>query len=325
MKNIYRPGAYAIHIILLSCTLCLLTIAHASATGHVKRNDTASIQGRWDITINVAGKASPSWLEVMHSGEHRLIGYYVGISGSARPISRINFSGNKITFSLPPQWEKENNDLSFEGTLTGDSLTGTMTAADGKNYGWTGVRAPLLKRNTDPVWGDPIPLLSGTTLKGWHAAGVNQWKIEDGILRSPHSGSNLITDQTFTDFKLHIEFRYPKGSNSGIYLRGRYEVQVADSKGLAPQKDQLGAIYGFLSPSEMVAKEPGEWQTYDITLVGRMVTVVGNGVTIICNQEIPGITGGALDSREGEPGPLLIQGDHGPVDYRNIIITPVKN
>ena len=154
--------------------------------------------------------------------------------------------------------------------------------------------------------------------------GENQWVAKSGVLSSPHSGANLVTDNTFTDFKLHIEFKIPKGSNSGVYLRGRYEVQVADSKGLEPLKDQLGAIYGFIAPSEMVAKAAGEWQTYDITLVGRMVTVVANGITVICSQEIPGITGGAIDSKEGEPGPLMIQGDHGPVEYRNIMITTAK-
>jgi hypothetical protein len=146
----------------------------------------------------------------------------------------------------------------------------------------------------------------------------------DGILRSPKSGANIVTDQTFTDFKLHIEFRYPEGSNSGVYLRGRYEVQIEDSKGEEPLKDLFSAVYGFLPPNEMMAKEAGEWQSFDITLVGRTVNVVANGKTVICNQEIPGITGGALDSREGEPGPLLIQGDHGPIEYRNIMITPAK-
>jgi hypothetical protein len=101
-------------------------------------------------------------------------------------------------------------------------------------------------------------------------------------------------------------------------------VQIEDSKGMEPLKDYLGAIYGFLPPSEMVAKDPGEWQSYDITLVGRMVTVVANGKTIICNQEIPGITGGAMDSNEGNPGPFLLQGDHGPIDFRNIVVTPAK-
>jgi Domain of Unknown Function (DUF1080) len=144
------------------------------------------------------------------------------------------------------------------------------------------------------------------------------------VLKSPKSGSNLFSDQSFMDFKLHIEMRYPKGSNSGIYLRGRYEVQVMDSKGQEPWDDQFGGIYGFLEPLIMAAKEAGEWQTFDITLVGRVVTVVANGITVINNQVIPGITGGAMNSKEGEPGPFMIQGDHGPVEYRNIVVTPAQ-
>ena len=135
---------------------------------------------------------------------------------------------------------------------------------------------------------------------------------------------NIITDQTFNDFKLHIEFRYPEGSNSGVYLRGRYEIQVEDNRGQEPLSTFFGGIYGFITPNEMAAKAPGEWQTYDVTLVGRRVTVVANGKKIITDQIIPGITGGALDSKEGEPGPIMLQGDHGPVEYRNIIITPAK-
>jgi hypothetical protein len=74
----------------------------------------------------------------------------------------------------------------------------------------------------------------------------------------------------------------------------------------------------------MPALGPDKWQSFDITLIGRMVTVVANGKTIISNQEIPGITGGALDSKEGEPGPIYLQGDHGPVAYRNIVLTPAE-
>ena len=153
---------------------------------------------------------------------------------------------------------------------------------------------------------------------------MNQWLADSGILRSPKSGANLVTDRLFTDFKLHIEFRYPKGSNSGVYLRGRYEVQIEDNYGEDALIDRFGSIYGFLTPNEMAVKKAGEWQSYDITLIGRTVTVVANGKTVICNQVIPGITGGAINSKEGEPGPIMIQGDHGPVAYRNIVITAVK-
>lgn len=310
--------------LLMPLTVLLFAVFQGHANYfYEKKPDSSSLEGRWDLTINMSGKEAPLWLEVRHSGLHTLVGDFVGTGGSARPISKVNFSGGKLSFSIPPQWE-EGNDLSVEGTLQGNNLTGTIIFPDGKSYSWTGIRAPTLRGQTQPVWGKPVRLFSGTSLRGWHATGENQWKAENNVLLSPKSGSNLVTDEKFTDFKLHIEFRYQKGSNSGVYLRGRYEVQIADSKGLEPLKDQLGAVYGFISPAEMVAKEAGEWQSYDVTLVGRMVTVVANGKTIICNQEIPGITGGAIDSNEGEAGPLLLQGDHGPIEFRNIVLTPAK-
>ena len=286
--------------------------------------DSFSIEGRWDMNILVSGKQQPSWLEVQHSGVQTLVGRFVGSGGSARPISRVNFKDNKIHFSLPPQWEKETNDITFEGSVQGDSLAGTMVAANGEKFTWTAVRAPSLRRTNEPVWDKPISLFNGKNLTGWQAMGENQWIVENGILKSPKSGSNLVTEKSFTDFKLHIEFRYEKGSNSGVYLRGRYEVQIADSKGKDPVVGELGAVYGFITPSEQVAKEAGTWQTYDITLVGRMVSVIANGKQIICNQEIPGITGGAINSKEGEPGPIYLQGDHGPIEFRNITLTPAK-
>jgi len=206
-----------------------------------------------------------------------------------------------------------------------DKLTGFITSPLGATHAFVGERAPSLTRMTPPVWGEPVAIFNGRDLDGWYAQKPNnQWIAENGILKSPKSGSNLITTQKFDDFKLHLEFRYPAGSNSGVYLRGRYELQIIDSKGLEPSSIYLGGIYGFLTPNENVAKSPGEWQTYDITLIGRRVTVEANGKTIICDQIIPGITGSALDSREGEPGPLLLQGDHGPVEFRNIIVTPAQ-
>jgi len=307
--------------ILLSAVMLIFAVCAVDANA---KPLASPLEGRWDITVDVAGKSSPSWLEVRHSGNHTLIGQFVSFSGSARPISEVHFKDGKFNFSIPPQWEKGDKDFSLEGTLQGEKISGSLTTPEGKTYTWTGVRAPSLRRSTPPVWGKAIKLTDGNTIKGWHAAGTNQWVSENGVLKSDKSGANLITDEKYNDFKLHVEFRIPKGSNSGVYLRGRYEMQVTDGKGLEPAVDQLGAVYGFISPSEMMAKEPGEWQSFDITLIGRMLTLVVNGKTVITNQEIPGITGGALDSNEGEAGPLYIQGDHGPVEYRNIIITPAK-
>jgi hypothetical protein len=310
--------SYLVVLIVIFCS------NSASLANPSTENDNSKLEGRWDITLVMSGKEYPSWLEVDHSGFKTLVGRFVYSNGSARPISKVIFNGEKFSFTIPPQWEMETKDLEFEGTATASGLTGTMIFTDGKKYNWTAVRAPKLKREGEPVWGEPINLLNNNDLKGWHAMGENQWKVEDGILKSAKSGSNLMSDMSFSDFKLHIEFRYQKGSNSGVYLRGRYEVQIMDTKGMDPWVGYLGAVYGFLTPNEMVAKDPGVWQSYDITLRGRMVTIVANNKTVIWNQEIPGITGGAIDSKEGEPGPLLLQGDHGPIEFRNIILTPIK-
>ena len=288
--------------------------------------DSVALEGRWDITVEMDGQKAPSWLEVRHSGFRTLVGAWVGVSGSARPVSKIRYADGKLMFSIPPQWESGTGDLSVEGQVSGDALAGTITYPDGKKYRWTGTRAPKLTREKAPTWGKPVRLFDGSSLNGWRplGSGENQWQAKNGILVSPKSGVNLATEGKYTDFKLHIEFRYPKGSNSGVYLRGRHEVQIEDSKGTRPWLGGFGAVYGFIEPSEQVAKAPGEWQSYDITLVGRMLTVAANGKTIICNREIPGITGGALDSNEGEPGPFYLQGDHGPIEYRNIILTPAR-
>lgn len=302
-----------------------LGLLFVMVSSYAQDNRKPGIEGRWDIQINKDGRIFPSWLEVVHSGNRVMVGYFVGIAGSSRPVSKINITGDKFSFSIPPQWEDGDADLKVEGTISGNQLTGTMTMPDSKTFPFTATPAPSLRKPFENVqWGTPVQLFNGKDLSGWTALGQNQWVVEDGILRSPKSGSNIRTEKTFNDFKLHIEFRYPKGNNSGVYLRGRYEVQVSDNKGGEPTKGDYGAIYGFIAPNQMVAAAAGEWQSYDITLIGRMVTVVANGKTIISNQEIPGITGGALDSKEGEPGPIMIQGDHGAIEYRNIVLTPAR-
>ena len=283
------------------------------------------IEGRWDLTVNMGGRMGASWLEVRHSGIKTLIGHFVWESGSARPISEVFFKESKVNFHIPTQFDVSDKEMYFEATLKDDKLEGTIISPLGKTFTFTGVRAPRLISTKKPIWGTPIHLFNGKNLEGWEALGkTNQWMVENGVLKSPRSGSNIRTTKTFNDFKLHIEFRYPKESNSGVYLRGRYEVQVEDSKGKEPLNIYLGGIYGFIDPLFNMAKDAGEWQSYDITLVGRLVTVVLNGTTVIYNQQIPGVTGGAMDSNEGEPGPIMMQGDHGPIEYRNIIITPAK-
>lgn len=311
----------------ISTALLALTsfaLIESAAPIAVQQSAPPPIIGRWDITIAAPSGAQPSWLEVRPSGNGYLVGQFVGVVGSARPIGKVTFTEGVMSFSIPPQWEQGQSDLHVEGRLTSDALSGTMTFPDGKTSNWTARRAPSLRRTNKPAWGAPISLFNGKDLTGWHALGTNQWRAVNGVLQSPKSGANIVTDKTFTDYVLHVEFRYPKGSNSGVYQRGRYEVQIEDSLTTEPQNDLLGGIYGFIAPSEVAAKRPGEWQSFDITLIGRMITVVANGKTVVANREIPGITGGALDSNEGAPGPLLLQGDHGPIEYRNITIRSAR-
>jgi hypothetical protein len=300
-----------------SCAVSMVVMVAAAGysgySGALAQSPNASdaLLGRWDLVVQRGEQTSPSWLEVERSGTTTLVGQFVGSGGSARPIAKIQFSGGTFKFAIPPQWDSNPNDISFEGRLEGDRITGSMTMGDGEKVTWSGTRAPKLRRAAAPAWGDPITLINGNALDGWRPLGRrdSQWNVAGGVLKNANRGANLVTDRKFDDFKLHLEFRVPKGENSGVYLRGRYD---------------LGGLYGFIAPSENVAKAAGEWQSMDVTLVGRMLTVTLNGTAVICNREIPGITGGALDSAEAEPGPLLLQGDHGPVEFRNITITPAK-
>ena len=280
------------------------------------------IVGKWDLDVEMDKGILPSWLEVKKSGTKALVGYFVAHNGSARPISEVFFHNGIIDFSIPPQFDGL-NDLHFQGILKQGKLSGVILDSQGRVNKFSGVRAPKLIRSMDVNWGKSISLFNGYNLNGWKSSDPekeNQWTVKKGVLLNPESGVNLITDKKFEDFKLSIEFRYPKGSNSGIYLRGRYEVQVEDNYGLEPESTLFGGIYGFLKPNQMAAKPAGEWQRYDITLIGRRVSVIANGKKIINDQIIPGITGGALDSKEGLPGPIMLQGDHGTIEYRNIKI-----
>ncbi|MCG6189873.1 3-keto-disaccharide hydrolase [Maribellus maritimus] len=315
-----------------------ILVGFISAQAQRVESDSPLI-GKWDLTINMtedqienlglfrhglmASDGFPGWLRVKLSGFSTLTGYYVGYEGSARPIAEVIYdeSEDKYHFTIPPQW-MDIDDLYFEFTLKDDKLSGYQML-NGNKLEWTGVRAPSLERKEPPIWGNPINLIT-ENMDRWIIPANNKFQMIDGVMVNTESGGNLVSNQKFNDFKLSVEFRYPAGSNSGIYLRGRHELQIEDSKGRTDEVS-IGGIYGFIAPSVYAANKPGEWQTYEVTLVGRHVTVVLNGTEVISNRPIPGITGGSLDSKEGEPGPIMIQGDHGPVEFRKFVITPAVN
>ena len=286
------------------------------------------VLGRWDLQVmHPDGSVRPSWLELSLSGRRTLVGRFVGEVGSARPIGRATFADGTLRFAIPPQWEEDTADLRVEGSFGGDTLAGTLVTPGGATLQWTGRRAPALQRAEAPTWGPVERLFDGRSLAGWatQGGGANRWRPANGVLANIAAGANLMTERRFDDFQLHLEFRMPKNGNSGVYLRGRHEVQLEDSpRRPVPIPLDVGAVYGFLPPNAHAARLAGVWQTLDVTLVGRRVTVALNGQPVIVDQVIPGITGGALDSDEGAPGPLVLQGDHGPVEYRNVVLTPAR-
>jgi hypothetical protein len=283
------------------------------------------VLGRWDLTVQSPGGPYPSWLQVQLRKETELQGRFVGQFGSVRNVTKISYSDGTLVFEVPIQYEKNKSDLRFEGKLAGETLEGTTLAADGTTLKWTGVRAPAFGPDKQVKWGSPVDLFNGKDLSGWKprsSAKPGCWGVADGILTATPTCVDLISDRTFGDAKLHVEFMYPAKSNAGLYLRGRYEVQIQDDAGKALDALRMGGVYGFIRPYTDAAAPAGQWQTYDITLRGPRVTIALNGKTIADNEIITGITGGAIDSAEGTPGPLMLQGDHGKVSFKKITLTP---
>lgn len=304
----------------------LLTCAWLSALPAFPQRTAAPFAGRWDLTIKTAADSYPSWMEVTEQEGHTAV-HIVGRVASAHPATGVKLNGSRLSFTTT-EWFGKNITVNWDLESKGGRISGTQTRQDGVKGQLTGEPAPALARRVTD-WGKPEPLFNGKDLTGWEALLTepgkpveNHWKADHGELVNAAPGANIRTQRTFNDFKLHVEYNCPKDGNSGVYLRGRYEVQVEYEA--ADKNDPLhgmGSIYGFLAPTAAVPPRPGQWESFDITLVGRTVTVVRDGITTISQREIPGITGGALNSQEGQPGPIYIQGDHtGGMKYRNITI-----
>ena len=319
-------------LVLLSAAILLSAACGYVLTGKTRKtfplpDDAVSrFLGRWDLTLKSSDHEYPSWLELSQEGT-QLKAQMVGRWGNARPLPKAELSNGHLTFVSPKEEEGLTQDMMFEGTLTGKTLSGTVTGPKDGPWKWSGQKAPALKETAPPKWGKAIPLFNGKDLSGWTMLnpGTLKWTVENGNLVSPGNGPELLTDSKYQDFKLHVEFNCAETSNGGVYLRGRYEVQVETDSADEPPSHHTGGVYGFLTPTPELPRKADEWQTFDITLVGRWITVIQNGKTIIDHQEIPGITGGALDSHEELPGSIYLQGsEKGHVRYRSIVITPAE-
>jgi 3-keto-disaccharide hydrolase len=343
--------------LILPVILGILILAYCSdfkekSSGPVQgTTDVSAFAGQW--TIDIEG-GSVGWLEVRRENNY-LDADILWEGGSVLPVSNIFLAKNCVLViqrSNPvvrktdalnnPVRTQEITDW-LEITTSGDKIDGILLSprADGSGVdttSFTGKKLPDVPPAPDLKslkYGAPISLFNGKDLNGWRLVNgkmVNGFKVVDGTLtndpvqsegQSHISYGNLRTDQVFEDFNLKLEVNVPQGNNSGVYLRGMYEIQVMDSYGKKTDPHNMGAVYSRITPSSAAEKPAGEWQTLDITLCKRHATVILNGVKIIDNQPIYGPTGGAIQSDVFAPGPIFLQGDHGKVSYRNILLTPI--
>jgi hypothetical protein len=294
--------------------------------------DAKPFLGRWDMTVTPAtGNPYPQWIELTDNNG-KLEGRIQPRGGAWRPIVGANVEAGKLLISVSPAGRGPA--VSWELTSpSAGNLSGVEKRGDAAGPTLVGVLAPKLDRPMPKKWSKPTPLFDGKDLNGWEPIGNvsnNKWIARDGELvndnpevqgaRGP-GAANIKTTAKFQDFKLHIEVNCPEGGNSGIYLRGRYELQVGTEGGKQPSHE-MGAIYSHFAPPAGAENGLGKWTAFDVTFVGRHVTVLRDGKMYHDNVEIPGPTGGALDSHEAEPGPFFLQGDHhGVVRFRNITIS----
>jgi hypothetical protein len=271
------------------------------------------------------GRARYCWLELTRdSGQ--LKGRFNSGGGAVFDLPQVSIENGELKFQYPQGRPPSQTTVVYRATVKNGRLDGTANFVK-ETRSWTGVPGPkwpeaLPKRKP----GKPVDLFNGKDLSGWVGQVPGRplnWKVVDGILVNEPPANNIYSQQKFQDFKVEVEFMVDKGSNSGMYLRGRYEIQIMDGQGRELNVHSQGALYGFVIPPKDYSKAPGEWQTLEATIIQNRVTVVHNGTTIMENAEIPGITGGALDANEGEPGPIMLQGDHGKVQFRKVRVTPL--
>ncbi len=316
----------------------------------VRKAEISEFLGQWTIDVKGGGV---SWLEVRQENGY-LDGDLLWIGGSVSPVSNMFLTGNNLIVTsnynevrtrdenkAPVRTQVITNWLEIE--TAGDKMTGYLlqpkrdgTGIDTVSFMGTKLAPPPPAPDLSALkYGAPVTLFNGKDLSGWKLINENQkngFSVVDGVLSNnpaqtegqPHiSYGNLRTVDVFNDFNLKLEVNVPEGSNSGVYLRGLYEIQVLDSYKKELDPHNMGAVYSRIKPVVSAEKPAGTWQTLDVTLCDRHVTVLLNGIIIINNKPVYGPTGGAIISDVNAAGPIYLQGDHGVVKYRNIVLTPI--
>lgn len=283
--------------------------------------------GRWNLTGTGQDSNRVYWLEVTEKGG-QLSGMFLNRGGNPVALASVTVQDGELVFQLAPGTNKQPG-AEFRAKLDGGKLVGTTKAAD-RTINFVGVRPPKWppsNANGKHTYGTPVDLFDGKSFAAFDMQPSDYpitWTVEDGVLTNAPPTRNLLSKQKFWNFRIQAEYKLTEKSNSGIYLRGRYELQVLDDYGTPPANRGHMSIYGWTAPLVNASKPAGEWQTADIVIVGNRVTATLNGQKVHDNAEIQAITGGALDADETAPGPILIQGDHTKVWFKKITVTPIK-
>jgi hypothetical protein len=286
----------------------------------------ADFNGRWDIKVDPGLKTQRAWwMEIQGAGTPQIKGRFTGFpGGDTNDIEKPRIVDGALRFTS----RRGNDRQEFVARLVGDHLEGERKSG-AETLRFTAERSPTISEHDDGSWkpGQSVDLFNGRDLNGWTGRLPNRdldWSVEDGVLQCTGKANDLVTDRKFWNFELHSEFRILPESNSGIALRGRYEVQILDDYGKQPNLHSNGSLYSRIAPAVNASKAAGEWQTFDIRLVGLDVSVTLNGRKLIDKGHIDGLTAMGFDPDEIKPGPIALQGDHGPVEFRRITITPLK-
>ncbi len=334
-RSLKSLAQHLLATILVLCVSASIVRAQAGAEDYM---------GRWSLFL----PGGAGWLNV-HNDKGYLDAELPWYGGSVLPVANVYVADGKLVVTRVGQAERDDDRTHyitsryvFEKAM--NELVGTAyaPARDGLSetvVHFSGKKLPDLPSTpnlSSARYGDPIQIFNGKNLDGWSLidkSHKNGWRVVNGTLMNdpkqpandPHHFhyGNLRTNDTFKDFNLKLEVNIPEGSNSGVYLRGIYEIQVVDSYGKDLDPHNMGALYSRVTPAMSAEKQPGEWQEMDITLYRHHVTVKLNGKTIIDNVPVQGVTGGAMTADEFSAGPIYLQGDHGEITYRNMVLTPI--
>lgn len=293
--------------------------------------EDSDFNGRWNIEVKDP-RGRGWWLVVEGAGSGPVTGEFVGVpGGQVDRLENARVAGGELEFVFERKRGEGVLRQVYRARLSDGELRGTrveiLNGKESQPLPWRGVRSKEPADRDGGSWrpGRPVVLFGGTDTSAWRLVveGKPGWRIKDELMVNDPGASDLISNARFWNFELRAQYRYAQGSNSGIALRGRYEIQIFDDFGQPPSVHGHGALYSRIAPAVNASNPPGEWQDLFVRLVGNDLTVILNGKKIHDKVRIPGPTAMLVHLAEDQPGPLVLQGDHGPVEFKSIVVTPL--